>query len=44
MNKNKVEKLNRMGESLEKNAATAKAPADASRLHALADILKHPSA
>ena len=44
MNKNKVEKLNRMAESLEKSAATAKTPADSTRLHALADILKHPSA
>jgi hypothetical protein len=39
-----VEKLNRMAESLEKSAATAKTPADSTRLHALADILKHPSA
>jgi hypothetical protein len=44
MSKNKVEKLNRMAESLEKSAATAKTPADSTRLHALADILKHPSA
>src|SRR6202030_2225279 len=44
MNKNKVEKLNRMAESVEKSAATAKTPADSTRLHALADILKHPSA
>jgi len=29
---------------LEKDAATAKSPADATRLHALAEILKHPSA
>jgi len=44
MNKNKVEKLNRMAESLEKSAATARTVADSTRLHALADILKHPSA
>jgi len=44
MSKNKVEKLQRMAESLEKTAATAKNPADATRLHALAEILKHPSA
>jgi hypothetical protein len=41
---NKIEKLNRMAESLEKSAATAKSPADSTRLHALAGILKHPSA
>jgi len=44
MNKGKVAKLERMAPSLEKSAATAKSPADAARLHALADILKHPSA
>jgi hypothetical protein len=44
MNKGKVAKLNKMGPSLEKSAATAKTPADSARLHALADILKHPSA
>ena len=44
MNKNKIEKLNRMAESVEKSAATAKSPADSTRLHALANILKHPSA
>jgi hypothetical protein len=44
MNKNKVEKLQRMAEPLEKTAATAKNPADATRLHVLAEILKHPSA
>src|SRR5579864_199506 len=37
-------KLKRMVPSLEKSAATAKNPADASRLHALAEILKNPSA
>jgi hypothetical protein len=44
MNKNKVEKLKRMAEPLEKDAATAKSPADSKRLHALADILKNPAA
>ncbi len=44
MNKGKVAKLSRMAPSLEKSAATAKTPADGARMHALADILKHPSA
>jgi hypothetical protein len=44
MNQGKLAKLNRMAPSLEKSATTAKTPADAARLHALADILKHPSA
>lgn len=44
MNKGKVSKLKKMAPSLEKSASTAKTPADAARLHALADILKHPSA
>jgi hypothetical protein len=44
MNKGKLAKLQRMAPSLEKSAATAKNPADAARLHALADVLKHPSA
>jgi hypothetical protein len=44
MSKSKVKKLQRMAEPLEKSAATTKNPADATRLHALAEILKHPSA
>jgi hypothetical protein len=44
MNKGKVAKLRQMAEPLEKSAATTKNPADANRLHALAEILKHPSA
>jgi hypothetical protein len=44
MNKNKVAKLQNMAPSLEQSAATAKSPADAARLRALAEILKHPSA
>jgi hypothetical protein len=44
MSKSKVVKLKGMSPSLEKDAANAKNPADATRLHGLADILKHPSA
>jgi hypothetical protein len=44
MSKGKVAKLRGMVPSLEKRAATAKSPADSTRLHALGDILKHPSA
>jgi hypothetical protein len=44
MNRRKLAKLQRMAPSLEKSAATAKSPADSTRLHALAEILKHPSA
>ena len=44
MSKSNVAKLNAMAPSLEKSAAAAKSPADAARLHALAAILKHPSA
>jgi hypothetical protein len=44
MSKSKVAKLKSMAPSLEKAADTAKIPADSARLHALAEILKHPSA
>jgi hypothetical protein len=44
MNKGKVTKLSGMAPSLEESAAAAKSSADAKRLHALAEILKHPSA
>jgi hypothetical protein len=44
MTKSKVAKLKSMGDSLEQNAATAKSPGDSARLHALANILKHPAA
>ena len=44
MNKGKVAKLSAMAPSLEESASAAKSPADAKRLHALAEILKHPSA
>jgi hypothetical protein len=40
----KMAKLSEMAPSIEESAASAKSPADAKRLHALADILKHPSA
>src|SRR6266436_4308130 len=43
MSKGRVKKLESMAPSLEKSAA-ASSPTDAARLHALADILKHPSA
>ena len=38
-----VAKLKGMASSLEQSAGTAKTPADATRLHALADILKNPA-
>jgi hypothetical protein len=44
MNKGKVKKLKGMASSLEKSAAKASNQADASRLRALAAILKNPSA
>ena len=44
MGKSEVEKLNTLAPSLEKSASTAKDPADAARLIALAHILKHPAA
>jgi hypothetical protein len=44
MSKSKMAKLKGMAPSLEKSAATAKTPADSMRMHALADVLKHPSA
>jgi hypothetical protein len=44
LSKSKLAKLGSMAPSLEQSAATAKSPADSKRLHALADILKHPSA
>jgi hypothetical protein len=37
-------KLKGMAPSLEQSAATAKTAADSMRMHALADVLKHPSA
>jgi hypothetical protein len=44
MSKSNLKKLGRMAPSLEQSAAAAKNAADATRLHALAEILKHPSA
>src|SRR6202167_610710 len=44
MDQNSMTKLDAIAPSLEKSAATAKTPADSARMHALADVLKHPSA
>jgi hypothetical protein len=44
MNAKKVAALKGMSASLETSATTAKTPADATRLHALAEILQHPVA
>src|SRR6266849_1474733 len=44
MSKSNMAKLKGMAPSLEKSAAAAKTPADSMRMHALADLLKHPSA
>jgi hypothetical protein len=44
MSKSKLAKLKSMASSLEQSAASAKSPPDSARLHALAEILKHPSA
>jgi hypothetical protein len=44
LNKSNAAKLKAMAPSLEKSAETAKTPADSMRMHALADVLKHPSA
>jgi len=44
LNKAKVAKLSSMAPSLEESATASKNPADSKRLHALAEILKHPSA
>jgi hypothetical protein len=44
MNQSKLAKLNSMAATVEASAAKANNPADATRLHALAEILKHPAA
>jgi hypothetical protein len=44
MSKNTTARLKAMAPSLEKTAASAKTPADSMRLHALAEVLKHPAA
>jgi hypothetical protein len=43
MSRSELARLKGMAPSLEKSAATAKIPADSGRLHALAEILKHPA-
>jgi len=44
MNKGKVGKLKKMAPSIEQSAQTAKTPVDATRMRALAEILKNPAA
>ena len=44
MSKDALAKLKGMAPSLEKDAGSAKSPADSTRLHALAEILEHPAA
>src|SRR5947208_1175637 len=44
MSKETLEKLKGMAPSLQTDAGTAKNPADSKRLHALAELLEHPSA
>jgi len=44
MKKDALAKLKNMAPSLEKDAGSAKSPADSTRLHALAEILGHPAA
>jgi hypothetical protein len=44
LSKSRLAKLESLAPSVEQSAATAKSPADSKRLHALADILKHPLA
>ena len=44
MSNSNMTKLKAMAPSLEQSATTAKTPADSMRMHALADVLKHPSA
>ena len=43
MNKGKLAKLKSLADAVEQSAAGAKSPGDAARLHALAEILKHPT-
>jgi hypothetical protein len=43
MNRKKLAKLKRLAPSLEKSAATAKSPADSTRLQGLAEILRQPA-
>jgi hypothetical protein len=43
LSRSELAKLKHLAPGLEKSAATAKSPADSARLHALAEILQHPS-
>jgi hypothetical protein len=42
-NKKQAKQLTVLADSLQASTTTAKSPADAARLHALAEILKHPA-
>ena len=44
LNKRTFAKLKSLADAVEQSAAGAKSPGDAARLHALAEILKHPTA
>jgi hypothetical protein len=44
MSKDAVAELNRMASSLAQEAGAVKSQADSKRLHALVEILEHPSA
>jgi hypothetical protein len=44
LSKNNLAKLRSLASPLETSAATAKTPADSTRMRALAEVLKHPSA
>jgi hypothetical protein len=44
LNKKSRANLTSLADSLQESATTAKTPADSTRLHALAEILKHPAA
>jgi hypothetical protein len=44
LSKSNAAKLKSMAPSLEKSAAAAKTPADSMRMHALAEVLKNPTA
>jgi len=44
LSKGKVKNLQKMAPSVQQSADSAKTPADAARMHALAKILEHPVA
>ena len=44
MNRGKLARLKSLADAVEQSAAGSKSPGDAARLHALAEILKHPTA